>query len=95
MIDPTQIAKAGTLLCVDRGEYSNYEVTGFFVVLQDFNPRAEVGEFLAEHPNQKEDYHFNEDQFLAVLLAKGLLLEVKYGGLYLGSCVDDIGFTPP
>jgi hypothetical protein len=88
-----RIAKAGKLLCVDRGEYSDYEVIGLFVVLRDFNPRAELGEYLAANPDDIIDHceygveihRFNEDAYFAVLLAKGLLMKVEYGTLYLGS----------
>lgn len=80
-----KIAKAGKLVCVDRGEYSDYEVTGFFVVLRDFNPQEELGEYLNANPQQKVDYCFRPDGLLAKLLEKGLLLEVEYGTLYLGS----------
>lgn len=95
MTEAQKIAKAGKLLCVDRGEYSDYNVTGFFVALRDFDPRAELDEFLNAHPEQREDYSFEQDMFLAALLAKGLLLEVDYGTLYLGtySSHDSFGFT--
>ena len=85
MSELEKIAKAGKLVCVDRGEYSDYEVTGFFVVLRDFSPREELGEYLNSNPEQKDSYCFEQDRFLATLLEKGLLLEVEYGTLYLGS----------
>jgi hypothetical protein len=89
-------AKAGKLLCMDRGEYSEYQVTGFFVVLRDFNPRAELDEYLAANPEQRESYSFEQDGYLAALMAKGLLLEVEYGTLYLGaySSHESFSFTP-
>lgn len=96
MTEAQRVAKAGKLLCVDRGEYSDYNVTGFFVVLRDFDPRAELDEFLSAHPEQRDDYSFEPDGFLAALLAKGLLLEVEYGTLFLGaySCHESFSFTP-
>lgn len=81
----SEIAKAGKLVCVDKGEYSDYDVTGFFVVLRDFNPRKELDEYLNANPKQKANYCFKPDGFLAKLLEKGLLLEIEYGTLYLGS----------
>lgn len=78
-----EIAKAGKLICVDGGEYSDYRIYGFFVVLKDFDPYEELEEYLKEHPEQREDYHFKEDGLLAALLRKGLLMEVKYGTIHL------------
>jgi hypothetical protein len=49
MSELEKIAKAGKLVCVDRGEYSDYEVTGFFVVLRDFSPREELGQYTSPH----------------------------------------------
>ena len=38
MSDKKQTAKAGRLLCVSEGSYSDYGVVGFFVVLRNFPP---------------------------------------------------------
>lgn len=91
-----KIAKAGKLLCVDSGAYSDYSVRGFFVVLRDFDPHAELAAHLDANPAQRESYRFEEDSFLAALLAKGLLLEVEYGTLYLTgySNHEEFRFTP-
>ena len=86
------IAKAGKLLCVDTGSYSDYTVMGFFVTLKDFCPQTELTEYL----EKSQDTYFSEDKFLAYLLAKGLLLEIEYGHLHLGGygSADDFKFTP-
>lgn len=91
-----RIAKAGKLLCVDSGEYSDYIVHGFFVVLRDFDPLAELAAHLDAHPEQRERYRFRQESYLAALLAKGLLMEVDYGTLYLGgySNHEELRFTP-
>lgn len=91
-----KIAKAGKLLCVDSGAYSEYSVRGFFVVLRDFDPAGELAAHLDANPEQRKDYCFQEDSFLAALLAKGLLLEVEYGTLYLTgySSHEEFRFTP-
>ncbi len=85
-------AKAGSLLLVDSGSYSDYSVIGFFVTLRDFCPQDELNEYLMQEPS---DY-FDGDKFLAFLLAKGLLLEIEHGNLYLGeySSAEDFRFTP-
>ena len=92
-----KIAKAGKLLCVDRGEYSDYQVTGFFVVLKDFDPLTELNEYLNANPEQIKSYSFEEDRYLSMLLLKGLLLEIDYGTLYLGrhSCHETVYLNPP
>ena len=89
---PENIAKAGTLTCVDTGSYSDYAVMGFFVTLKDFCPQTELAQYLAK----SQDTYFNEDKFIAYLLAKGLLLEIEYGHLHLGGygSADDFRFTP-
>lgn len=86
--------KAGTLVCVDHGEYSAYNVLGFFVALQDFKPLAKLKGFLK---TKETDYYFQSDEFLASLIAQGLLLEIEYYTLFLGAYAnaDSVGFTRP
>lgn len=90
-----RIAKAGKLICVDNGAYSDYCVTGFFVVLKDFSPMDELEAYKELHPDQVQ-YHFRPHEFLTSLLEKGYLLEIEYGTLYLGaySSCEEISFTP-
>lgn len=78
-------AKAGKLLMMDHGEYSDYSVTGFFVVLKDFKPMDKLSEYLDSRPKQKEHYEFERHEFLAWLISLGLLMEIDYDTLYLGS----------
>ena len=89
-------AKAGTLICIDSGEYSDYQVHGFFVALREFDPLAERDEYLLTHPDERKRYTFRESGFIAHLLSKGLLLEIEYAELYLGAYGDAEGvrFTP-
>lgn len=88
-----KIAKAGKLLCVDQGSYSDYNVIGFFVVLADFDPMVELESFLSDAPDQRDI--FKSDAFLARLISKGFLLEVEHGSLYLGDYSShDVSFTP-
>lgn len=79
------IAKAGRLICVDEGEYSDYGVKGFFVALRDFEPMKELAEYLAANPTDSKGYGFKDDAFLASLIAKGYLLEIEYDTIYLGT----------
>jgi len=90
-------AKAGSLLRIESGEYSDYSVIGFFVVLREFDPAAELGIYYEAHHEQKEDYAFERSAFLAFLLAKGLLLEIECGSLHTDSYGETNGyfqFTP-
>ena len=91
-----RVAKAGTLLCVDGGAYSDYSVTGFFVVLNDFQPYKELDLFFDSNPAQRGVYNFDGDMFLAALTAKGLLLEIHYATLHVGGCrsAEEFLFTP-
>jgi len=96
MSEEKKLAKAGSLLCIDRGAWSNYQVTGFFVVLREFDPMESLQKYFVDHPEQNDDYSFKEDEFLAYLLSLGLLLEVEYGTLYLSDYgrASTVSFTP-
>lgn len=86
-------AKAGKLLMLDYGQYSDYGVLGFFVVLKDFKPMDELERYLSANEEQRKDYNFDYDGYVAHLLAQGLLLEIEHGTLYLGSYSSaDISF---
>lgn len=76
--------KAGKLLAITSGCYSSYGLTGFFVTLQAFNPKAMLDEYLSTREEEKEMYKFNESGFLAFLISKGLLLEIDYCVLHTG-----------
>lgn len=90
------VAKAGTLICVDHGEYSDYSINGFFVALRDFVPADELDAYMKEFPDQAEDYSFDEDRFLPWLIARGAILEIEYGTLHIGAygCASMFSFTP-
>lgn len=75
--------KAGETLAISQGEYSDYSVLGVFEVLQDFNPDDIRKEYLAQNPEQKKPYGFNEEQFLATLAGKGILKDIPYVELHL------------
>ncbi len=89
-------ARAGSLISAEAGCYSDYSVVGFFVVLRDFNPAAELEKYLTEHPEQRGDYQFKDAKWLATLLASGYLLEITHGVLHLGdySRASEVEFTP-
>lgn len=99
MIDKTwkeRVAKAGSLISVSEGCYSDYAVTGFFVVLRDFTPGIQLDEFLAAKPGYRGLYEFSGAAFMGYLIQKGLLLEIPFGTLHLGdySEADGVTFQP-
>jgi len=83
MINDNRTAKAGNLLCVSKGAYSNYSVVGFFVVLKDFCPADELAKHLNNNLYQRDNYCFEEDSFLSSMLANGVLLEIEYCTMHL------------
>ena len=88
--------KAGQLVVIDEGCYSDYGVTGFFVALQTFMPMALHREYMAANPKQAKGYRFNSSAFLSFLLAKGLLVEIQYATLHMGeySSAGEVSFRP-
>ncbi len=90
------MAKAGRLLAVSRGEYSSHEVIGFFVVLQDFVPDDELEQYLQQHPDDCRAYEFADDRFLAWMLQKGLMLEIRHDEMFLTGYgqASEFRFTP-
>lgn len=90
-------AKPGRLVAVESGEYSDYSVIGFFVVLQEFDPIAELESYLSEHPDERESYRFCQGQYLSMLLRRGYLLEIDYATLHLSDSgsADELRFHLP
>jgi hypothetical protein len=90
------IAKAGKLILIDEGSYSDYTIICFCVVLKDFDPMKELGEYKIEHKDkieEMEDNRYLSGAFLAALIAKGYLLEIDFGKLHLADRCDDVCFT--
>jgi hypothetical protein len=87
------IAKQGRLIRYETGEFSDYTVIGFFVVLESFVPQEVLNEYLIENPRQKSQYYFETDKFLSFLIKKGLLLEVDHGVWHVGDYGDSASFN--
>ncbi len=81
-------ATAGTLLKVEEGEYSDYQVLGFFVVLNSFYPMEELANFLKENPEQARDCNFHSKAFLCFLIKSGYLCEIQHSTLDLGRYME-------
>jgi hypothetical protein len=98
MID---LIRKGQRVLVTTGEYSDYSIRMVAEALDDIHVFTLREEWLVLHPDQREDYHFQEEPFLAwVYATKGLLREVSVDWLewHLGSygCVsrDDYTVSP-
>jgi len=65
-------------------------------VIREFCPADELAEHLNNNPEQKDNYCFEEESFLASMLAKGLLLELGYGTMHLTDYgnYEEFRFTP-
>ena len=79
--------KAGKLFTIESGEYSDYDVDGFFVALRDFRPHDEVCDYLYRH-QRNESGRVNRYGFAAFLASKGLIMDVDYHRIHVGSYGD-------
>lgn len=67
--------KAGELAVITSGAYSDYCLLAFGRVLRDFSPDDLRDQWIAEYPEQKDDYHFNSGAFLKWLIVDLKLIE--------------------
>jgi hypothetical protein len=63
----------GALFTVITGEYSDYYVRGVFRAKEDIDAETLRGRWLIAHPEQRKDYNFEEDEFLAWAASLGLM----------------------
>lgn len=63
----------GALFTVTTGRYSDYSVDGIFRALGEINGDTLRAEYLAENPDQSEEYMFDRDRFIVWLMRKDLL----------------------
>ena len=82
--------KAGQLIQIDSGCYSDYSVHGFFVALQQFDPMAERKEWIG---TLDADQWYDQPDFIAGLIRKGLLLEIDYDIMHLETYSDPTDFS--
>ena len=79
-------ARPGELIRVEQGEYSDYGVLGFFVVLREFDPQVLYDEVRAS--NEYGDV-------LPRYIAAGYLLEVDHSTMHLGrNGLDGLKWSP-
>jgi hypothetical protein len=89
-----QTAKKGSLIRVDRGEYSSYQVTGFFVALDCFSPYIELKRYMKAIEGKGP---YDPDGFISHLISEGKLLEIDHSTLYLAEYAqeEDCQFSIP
>lgn len=74
----------GALMTVTTGCYSDYSVSGVFRALAKIDVEALRSEWLKDHPEQSQDYSFDDSAFLADMTKRGLLECVECWELHLG-----------
>jgi len=67
MPDPTQNVPVNSLLVLSRGEYSDYAY-GLYRAAQEMDVEELMRVYLAERPEQAQQYRFREQEFVAWLL---------------------------
>lgn len=76
--------KASEIVIVTAGCYSDYGMHGVFRAMADIDPDAAAKAWVTAHPEQAEDYSFNEHQFLTEIYKRGLLVSVDAIEWHLG-----------
>jgi hypothetical protein len=76
--------KAGALILVTEGQYSDQSTHGLFRALRDFTAKEAVAEFLKANPQKTGRYGFTLDAITPSLVANGYVEELDYSELWLG-----------
>ncbi len=77
--------KAGELILVTEGQYSDQSTHGLFRALRDFTAKEAVAAFLATTLQEKGRYGFRGlDAITPSLVANGYVEELTYSELWLG-----------
>ena len=77
-----ECVKAGELLRMESGQFSDYGVDGLFRVQHDLYPYVELARYITERPEQGEDYHFRPVEFMEWLVEQGWLELEKHQVLH-------------
>ena len=104
--EPTDL-KAGTIIALSSGSYSDYGMVGYFVVLRDtpfstiVDSHSKSKEEIKRHEENGGFYEYGAEIYKIVsdLLLKGFLLEVDvreihFGGPYYDERPEDYGSDP-
>lgn len=81
--------KTGEMVMITVGEYSDYQVTGLFKALKDFNPDEIVARFREEKltAEEREDNWAQQmiSRHILFLLELGVVEQVQAAEMHLGS----------
>ena len=80
-----RVIKAGEMLTVTTGEYSDYSVHGVFEAVNDIDTEALKECWLSEHPEQREEHRFQDGLFLGWVFRQGCLRPISTIEWHLGS----------
>ena len=90
MSEKIPVFKAGELLAISKGEYSDYCINGLFRLLTDFNPQKELlawaketGRKVVEGVAERDRSNKNID-YLGWLNKSGFIEDVAYRELHIG-----------
>jgi hypothetical protein len=71
------VIPAGSLLTISVGAYSDYTVYGVFRALKDIDAEDIRDRWLTNNPQQGENYHFDESEFLGWVTREGFLEPIE------------------
>ena len=77
--------KAGALLLITTGEYSDYYPHGIFRAVRDFNIKETVALYIEREKPDTEEYSFEFDKLVAWLSREGYVEDVQHTELWLGA----------
>jgi hypothetical protein len=72
-------------ILLTNGEYSDYAVDGLYEMPSVDWLREKLEEWLAQHPDQRERYHFREREFVQWLETFQECVQLPYREAHIGS----------
>lgn len=75
----------GEVVVATKGEYSDFGLDGFFVAIQNIDLAAQAQIYTKR---VKEEYEGSTYGFIAYLIAKELVIPVRYREIFIGSYGD-------
>lgn len=84
MVNMKNISK-GEIILITSGEYSDYNVYGLLIALEDINTEELRNAYINKFPEQTDKYGFKEEIFLQYLKHLNLVKEIHFKEWYLAS----------
>lgn len=80
------IYKKGEYILLTEGEYSDYGINAFGIVIKDFDMNEIEKEYFIKYPEDKEEYNGNEERVVNFLInEKKVIKELNKRELHLGA----------